>query len=327
MHAPNLAQYDRIAVAFSGGKDCLAAVLHLLELGADPARIELHHHDVDGGGPAFMDWTCTPGYCRAVADALGLPLFFSFREGGFLREMDRAGTPTAPVRFDTLDGGEGQAGGKGPAGTRGRFPQVAADLSVRWCSAYLKIDVMDSLLRNQPRFEQGRTLVVTGERAEESPNRARYATFERHRADTRDGARRPRHIDHWRPVHAWPEADVWAIIRRAGIVPHVAYQLGWGRLSCVACIFGSPDQWATIRAVFPDRFEIIAAKESATGATIQRRASVRDLADKGTPYPAALARPDLAAQAVAEVWTLPIRVAPAAWVMPAGAFGESAGPV
>lgn len=46
--APTLAEYDRIAVAFSGGKDSVASVLHLLDLGINPSRIELHHHRVDG---------------------------------------------------------------------------------------------------------------------------------------------------------------------------------------------------------------------------------------------------------------------------------------
>jgi 3'-phosphoadenosine 5'-phosphosulfate sulfotransferase (PAPS reductase)/FAD synthetase len=36
-------------------------------------------------------------------------------------------------------------------------------------------------------FAGAKTLFVTGERGDESPNRARYAEFERHRADRRDG--------------------------------------------------------------------------------------------------------------------------------------------
>jgi 3'-phosphoadenosine 5'-phosphosulfate sulfotransferase (PAPS reductase)/FAD synthetase len=324
---PDLLSYDRILVAFSGGKDSLACVLHLLELGVPADRIELHHHDVDGHGATFMDWSVTPAYCRAVAAELGLPIFFSYKLDGFQREMDRDGTATAPVRFEIPGGEFVTVGGKGPAGTRGKFPQVSPDLSVRWCSAYLKIDVMDVLIRNQDRFLNSRTLVVTGERAEESPSRARYQTFEPHRTDTRNGSRKVRTVDHWRPIHSWVEADVWAIIRRAGIVPHVAYSLGWGRLSCMTCIFGSADQWATIRAVFPSRFEAIRDRETASGSTIQRKADVAALADRGRPYPAALAHPELVQLAQGDVWSIAVRVAPEAWTMPAGAFGESAGPV
>ena len=128
--APDLRAYRRIVVAFSGGKDSLAALLYLLSLGVPAHAIELHHHDVDGGGPTFMDWPCTPGYVRAIADHLGIPVYFSWREGGFARELDRTDASTAPVRFETPDG-IGQAGGKGPAGTRGLFPQTSADLRIR----------------------------------------------------------------------------------------------------------------------------------------------------------------------------------------------------
>lgn len=57
--APDLESYDRIIVAFSGGKDSLATFLHLLDAGVDRNRIELWHHLVDGRGRNFMDWPIT----------------------------------------------------------------------------------------------------------------------------------------------------------------------------------------------------------------------------------------------------------------------------
>lgn len=101
----------------------------------------------------------------------------------------------------------------GPLGTRMRFPQQRASLNTRWCSSVVKIDVAASYLRNDTQFRNQRTLVVTGERAEESSSRARYATFERHRTDTRDSKTAP-HIDHLRAVHSWSEEEVWVIIAR-----------------------------------------------------------------------------------------------------------------
>ncbi len=65
---PDLHAYRRIVVAFSGGKDSLAALLHLLRLGVSGDVIELHHYDVDGHGPTFMDWPCTASYVREIAD-------------------------------------------------------------------------------------------------------------------------------------------------------------------------------------------------------------------------------------------------------------------
>lgn len=324
----DLTSYDRVCVAISGGKDSVACLLHLMDLGVPLSKIELHHHDIDGGGESFMDWPITPGYCRALADAFGLPLYHSYKEGGFLREMTRDGTRTAPIFFEKPDGSVGRVGGvAGKESTRMKFPQVSADLSVRWCSAYLKIDVMDALIRNQDRFLNSRTLVVTGERAQESASRAKYKTFEPHRSDTRDGVRRIRHVDHWRPIHAWDETRVWEIIRRFGVVPHVAYKLGWGRLSCMTCIFGSPNQCATIALTFPEFFERIARKEEAFGITIQRARSVRALALAGTAYPAAVAAsPAQLALARSTVWNIPVLIDPADWIMPSGAFGEKAGP-
>jgi 3'-phosphoadenosine 5'-phosphosulfate sulfotransferase (PAPS reductase)/FAD synthetase len=315
---PDLGAYRRFVVAFSGGKDSLAALLHLLSLGVPAHAIELHHHDVDGQGPTFMDWPCTPAYVRRVADHLGIALYVSWREGGFARELARDDAPTAPILFETPNG-IGRAGGNGPPGTRGLFPQTSPDLRVRWCSPALKIDVLAAAIRNQPRFQDGRTLVITGERAEESPSRARYTGFEPHRTSTLTRA-----VDHWRPVQSWTERQVWNVLARSRIRPHPAYVLGWGRLSCHACIFGSPDQWATLRLVFPAAFQRVAACEAASGKTIHRTLSVTQLADRGTPFLAAVLHPDELAQADDPAWRLSILADP--WTLPAGAFGDHAGP-
>ena len=323
---PDLQSYDRIVVAFSGGKDSIAALLSVLEAGVPPERIDVYHHDVDGAGAPFMDWPSTTSYCRAVTRALRVPLYLSWKEGGFLREMLRDSMPTAPICFQTPEGAVGRVGGQGPAGTRMRFPQVSANLNQRWCSAYLKIDVMAALIRNQDRFLGRRTLIVTGERAQESRARAGYATFEPDRSDTRDGTRRRRHVDHWRPVHAMLEAEVWAMLRRHGIVPAPAYRLGWSRLSCIDCIFGSPNQWASMRCLAPEWFERITVLEDDFGRTIQRTCGIRALADRGRPYQALLDQPDLARRALAHGWDEPVRVSPRAWTLPAGAFGDGAGP-
>ena len=320
--APDLHGYNTVLVGFSGGKDSLACVLQLLELGVPRERIELWHHDIDGGGEAYMDWGCTAAYCRAVAAALGLRILFSWREGGFLREMMRDRALTAPAVFERADGSLGRSGGvRGKLNTRLQFPQVSPDLNVRWCSGKLKIDVADSAIRGDDRFLGKRTLVVTGERAQESANRARYATFEPHRSNVNK-----RLVDHWRPIHAWREEEVWAIIRRHGIVPHPAYVLGWSRLSCMCCIFGGADQWATIRAIFPERFAAIATHEAQFGKTIHRKLTLAQRADMGCPYPAALERRLLAQAADSHDWDAPVLVAPGDWVMPAGAFGEGGGP-
>ena len=75
--------YDRITIGWSGGKDSLALLLLMLEMGVKPERIELHHNLVDGReGSTLMDWPVTESYCEAIAKAFGVQITFSWREGG-----------------------------------------------------------------------------------------------------------------------------------------------------------------------------------------------------------------------------------------------------
>lgn len=318
-----LDEYDRIIVAFSGGKDSLACMLHLLDNGVSPARIELWHHCVDdlGSSNALMDWPVTEDYCRKVASVFKIPIYFSAKEGGFKAEMLRSNSFTKPVWFEAPDGTFKIEGKGGKLSTRMRFPQVSANLNVRWCSAYMKIDVASKALNHQPRFNNSKTLFITGERAEESSSRAKYMSFEPHRNDRRHGKLK-RHIDHLRPIHSWSEQEVWNIISRFRVNPHPAYRIGFGRLSCMSCIFGSPNQWASVRHIAPDRFKQISDYEKLFEYTINRKHSVETLADRGKPYEA-ISR-ELIESAMSSSFCEPVLVED--WILPAGAFGESVGP-
>ena len=106
------------------------------------------------------------------------------------------------------------------------------------------------------------------------------------------------------------EAEVWKMLRRHGIVSASAYRLGRSRLSCIACIFGNPDQWASMRHLAPDWFERIDTYEDGFGRSIQRR--------HGSP--------DLARLALEHAWGEPVLMRPSVWTMPAGAFGDGSGP-
>ena len=310
--------WDHVIVGFSGGKDSIACVLHLLESGFDKSRIELWHHDVDGHeGSDLMDWNITRDYCRKFAEAFGLPLYFSWRVGGFEREMLKENQRSAPVRFETPSGEVGQAGGiRGKIATRRMFPQVTANLAQRWCSASLKIDVCTVAVNNQSRFHGKRVLIVTGERAEESSARAKYAELEPHKSNSGKKT-----VFQWRPVHKWLEGRVWAIMERWKVNPHPAYKLGWGRVSCAACIFGNRDQWASLRTLYPERFDRIARYEQEFGKTIHRSKSVVELADAGEAYD--MDEVD-AFQAQETEYLDDILVD--VWELPAGAFKETGGP-
>lgn len=318
-----LLTYDRVLLLWSGGKDSLACLLALLEAGYPRDRIEMHHHRVDGApGEHFMDWPITSAYCKAVADHYGIRYTESWRVGGFLGEMTRTNAPTGPVAIPTIEGGHLILGGDGPLGTRNKFPQVAASLQVRWCSSATKIDVGARYLTNDLRFRIGKTLVISGERAEESTNRATYEAFEPDRSDNRKGVRVNRHIDHLRMVHTWTERDVWEIIERHKMVVHPCYYLGWSRGSCRFCIFGNEHQWASARAIAPVAFAVVADYERRFGVTIQRKFNIIQLADKGTSHadPAS----EWARLSNSTVWDIP--VVTDHWVLPKGAYAKSGGP-
>lgn len=345
---PDLSSYDCILVGFSGGKDSQACVLDLLERGVEPSRIELLHHLIDGReGSTLMDWPVTEDYCKRFAEAFGMRISFSWRKGGFEGEMNKHNSRSKPMLIED-DDNLIECGGNGKVDTRRMFPQQSASLQTRWCSAYLKIQVCDAVIR-QPRFDNKRVLLITGERAAENTSfqrlaaeigheaalrsdglkgRAKYKRFEPHATSCKK-----RHVDHWRPVHGWTDEQVWAIIGRWHVNPHPAYRLGWGRLSCMACIFASKNQWSSIREIDGDRFDQIAGYEQSFKVTINTKklkgktipVPVAEMADAGVPYRACLEDHPLVQQAKAMVFDEPM-ITPS-WTLPAGAFGESNGPI
>jgi len=121
---PDLGSYDHIICAFSGGKDSLACVLRLLELGVR-GKIELWHHDIDGReGSNLMDWPVTRAYVLRFAEALGLKIYFSWKKFGFEGELLRNNTATASTCFEVPGGEVVTVGGdSGKLGTRRKFPQ------------------------------------------------------------------------------------------------------------------------------------------------------------------------------------------------------------
>lgn len=176
IHLPELLpleEYDHIIVLFSGGKDSMAAYYHLLELGVPKEKMELWHHDIDGGHPdRRMDWPVTQNYVRSFAQAEGVRVRVSSRVNGYWGEVYRLGA-SFPIEYEDDDGQvktcpltEKQkesarlreqilvelvpeiAEQLKEFGCRMKFPAKTGDLSRRWCSANLKIDVATAVLRN-----------------------------------------------------------------------------------------------------------------------------------------------------------------------------------
>ena len=143
--------------------------------------------------------------------------------------------------------------------------------------------------------------------------------MEPHRTHTQS-----RHVDHWRMVIDWSEAQVWDILREFGVMPHPAYRLGWQRVSCLACIFGLADQWASVRLMAPDVFNRIAQYERDFGKTIRQGKSVVQLADSGTPYPSCYNQ-ELVELAMSRNYPTTLALTDN-WTLPAGAFKHCGGP-
>jgi 3'-phosphoadenosine 5'-phosphosulfate sulfotransferase (PAPS reductase)/FAD synthetase len=242
-----------------------------------------------------------------------------------LRENEKS----AAYFFDTPEGRRTTGGGRGKFLTRRQFPHVGKIEAGRWCSALEKIDVGRIALNNQDRLIGSKTLFVSGERAEESKQRASYAQLEPHVCN---GTKRA--IDHWRPVHQWSTQDVWQIIARFKINPHPCYRAGWGRCSCAGCIFSDPDQLASFQAVLPEQFKEMADLETQFDKSIHFKPHKRngvieieqlwmgDQANTGTPFAG------ITSETIAELrdpnWNHPIFLDN--WELPLGAMANQNGP-
>lgn len=307
-----------VILAFSGGKDSVAMLLHLLEMGVPKERIHLHHHLVDGAGENLFDWPCTESYCQAFADQLGLQLFFSYRNGGILREILRRDEALQDVYYQVKPGGAYLVApsNKAKINTRLKFPAISASLITRWCSSTVKIDVLRAAITHNPAYT-GEIFILTGERRQESPGRSKYLETEPHRTDCKK-----RSATVWRPIIDWTEQQVWQIMARWKVQPHPAYMLGWNRCSCQLCIFSSPNIWASINKIQPGKVERIAGIENEIDFTIYADAGIHERITKGN---ALNMDPFWITQAI-DIFTAPMIIDN--WILPTGAFrNEAAGSV
>lgn len=165
-----LEEYNLVAVLLSGGKDSIASYYKLLELGVPKEKIEFWHHDIDGGHPyRRMDWRCTQNYVKAFAKTENVPLRLSWRVNGFFGELYRIGASELVEWCEPETGEiiqcrpskkylecqaikekalEDMEEALKKYGCRMKFPAKTSDLRTRWCSAYLKIMVADSVMSN-----------------------------------------------------------------------------------------------------------------------------------------------------------------------------------
>jgi 3'-phosphoadenosine 5'-phosphosulfate sulfotransferase (PAPS reductase)/FAD synthetase len=196
---------DRIIVSVSGGKDSVATALHLRELG--------HEFDM-----VFMDtgWEHPDLYTH-----------LDYLEG-VLGPIHRVSAKIPDLPAEVLPDVEAieQLVGRSPSAFVRWTAQKAMFPSrrVRWCTSKLKVrpflDYVESLDED--------IINAVGIRADESAARAKLPERE-----LMPGAE---HIEVWRPIIRWTEAQVIEIHQRHGVKPCPLYLRGSTRVGCWPCI-------------------------------------------------------------------------------------------
>lgn len=79
---------------------------------------------------------------------------------------------------------------------------------------------------------------------------------------------RDRQVFGWRPMLAFKEADIWAIVRDTGVPRHVCYDMGCDRLGCAGCIFSSDRDLRIEMRENPHIFEALDRLEIESGYTM-----------------------------------------------------------
>ncbi len=156
---------------------------------------------------------------------------------------------------------------------RGWPPSAAT----RFCTSFYKRDLVNTWITANRQL--GQTIVIAlGERAAESPNRAKKP-----RLHFRGKERKSYTLLNWYPVHDWSRRQVFRRLRECGIVPFPAYQYqgmtewqmyeedveGGPRTSCRCCIYSEDEQLCHQALMASNRpvFERLAYVEAATGRT------------------------------------------------------------
>ncbi|MBN1889994.1 MAG: hypothetical protein JW850_18505 [Thermoflexales bacterium] len=242
---PRTGKAGAIVVSLSGGKDSVAMLLDLVERGLLP--VACHYQCLP------EDWRETLPYVQYVCEKVGVPLvaqqilYEPVGDGTGVRRLAVVDIhkPGDIVPWNT----PGVIAGVTDLAMRRGWPPSA---SARFCTRYGKVELLDLWLRQNRSSllaEQPEIWVALGERAAESPRRARKTAT----APRLHWKREQVTAVNWLPVHTWSRRDTFRKLRDWGIEPHPAYQAqgmspasmydadveGGARTSCRFCIYAS----------------------------------------------------------------------------------------
>lgn len=226
-------QFDKILIAVSGGKDSHAMLFLVRDLADRQGvpREKLLAMYADTG----MEWHNAAEHVQTLCKAAGVELVTVYQMRPMIEQ----------IKWQIDFHGE----------TVG-FPTPHC----RYCTRKNKVDPMDKLVR---KFS-GKVLKVTGERWAESKARSTYTEFVSvPRLNSRE-----RTVYGWRPMLAYSEADIWAMVRDTGVPRHVCYEMGCNRLGCAGCIFSKDHELRIEMRENPAIFEALDRLEMESGYTM-----------------------------------------------------------
>ena len=228
----DLRQFDKIFISVSGGKDSHAMLFLVRDLADRQGvpREKLLAMYADTG----MEWHNAGEHVQTLCKAAGVELVTVY--------------PVRPM-LETFKN-------RMKISNFVPFPNTKC----RFCTGYHKVDPLDKLTR---KFS-GKLLRVSGERWAESKARSTYTEFVSiSRLNSRE-----RIVFGWRPMLAYSEADIWAMVRDTGVPRHVCYDMGCNRLGCAGCIFSKDHELRIEMRENPNIFEALDRLEAESGYTL-----------------------------------------------------------
>lgn len=243
-----LRPFETYIVAYSGGKDSTATLLWSLDnLPRERVRVVF----CDTG----VAWPETYDYLDYIEEELNVKIE-RIRMGDRPLPPGRNGKITHQ-QFRGVQGGLFDL-----VRARGMWPSPTC----RYCTTYLKKYPLDLYCD-----EQSTPVKIFGQRAEESPARARMEVFDLRGNNTRHPI--------YRPVLKWSESQVWNYLRTHRISPNPMYNYAT-RCGCWCCIMDSPATRNEIRnfcRMYPDKAMEAVNLEREVGHNWSARHSLRNL--------------------------------------------------